>query len=858
MFITRFEIHLYKPLLHNNIRHVVVDDLTQQTVLVAPNGFGKSSIMRELTPYPACRSDYEKQGKKIIEIQHEKSYYILTSDFSKVNGAHSFVKDDEELNQSGTTEVQESLVAQHFGYTQVIDKLLSGEYQICSMGTAARKELIYSTYPTSLTFILDKYQALKSRIRTCSNQLKLLNERKLKLTDLLLKDETLQYFEQYRKDLNRALSVLDREIYAMNKTSGDIKNRITTLKMERYSESEVSLESILQECRNISMEMFELKLIHEVDLVVPAQLDRLIGKLSAQVETGHEKKSTLTERGTQLSSEIDKIRTSLQNDTATAIQECKRLIEVQEEIVKQNMIEDDTPVVPLDEALKMEENMDKIREDLQFLQGYIPLITHKEYNDLLASRALLEGKIHQVSPEVQRLENVIGEVQKKIHSLKDKHSYPSDCKRTCKLRENLESVLQSYQLELKDYESSYQRDREILQDAKQQYDEVTTKVEGQRAARPILLKLETLFTRKTWGLFVCSDLDPLDAINQDVTKIINRCLKVIQKAKAHAKVKEAEDKLTGLRAKLLGLQASDQPVKEYLTKSLVEKEYELNQIGRQLSLLDQRLSSTELSLQVYKDHLNLHNRITRLNSLYHLWQQLFVHEEELKCLDDMVWYLQDVKNQINEKLRELETIVKEQSGYLTRLKEEIEPSIQEITSKMKKLVAVADQLSPVSGIPYRYTVRYVNTVLQLANMFIRQVWNYDIELAYFDENKQNDFDFNFRLLINHNSEVKDIKLCSKSQKSIINLVMRLAICIYRGYVQQYPIKLDEIDDGCSPIHRDRLTAFLVEFLNKKNILQAFIVNQSIAVSSSFTDAGMILLSDDEIVPEHCVIKSKVN
>ena len=148
MFITRFEIHFYKPLLHNNIKHVVVDDLTQQTVLVAPNGFGKSSIMRQLTPYPACRSDYEKQGKKIIEIQHEKSYYILTSDFNKINGAHSFIKDDEELNQSGTTEVQESLVAQHFGYTQVIDKLLSGEYQICSMSVAARKELIYSTYPT--------------------------------------------------------------------------------------------------------------------------------------------------------------------------------------------------------------------------------------------------------------------------------------------------------------------------------------------------------------------------------------------------------------------------------------------------------------------------------------------------------------------------------------------------------------------------------------------------------------------------------------------------------------------------------------------------------------------------------------
>ena len=106
MFIKRFELHLYKPLLHNNIKHLVVDDLTQETILVAPNGFGKSSTMRELTPYPACRTDYEKHGKKIIEIDHDRSYYILTSDFSKAGSPHSFIKDDVELNQSGTTEVQ--------------------------------------------------------------------------------------------------------------------------------------------------------------------------------------------------------------------------------------------------------------------------------------------------------------------------------------------------------------------------------------------------------------------------------------------------------------------------------------------------------------------------------------------------------------------------------------------------------------------------------------------------------------------------------------------------------------------------------------------------------------------------------
>ena len=246
-----------------------------------------------------------------------------------------------------------------------------------------------------------------------------------------------------------------------------------------------------------------------------------------------------------------------------------------------------------------------------------------------------------------------------------------------------------------------------------------------------------------------------------------------------------------------------------------------------------------------------------VNSKYQAWKKIFIHQEELKCLSNMIWYLQEVKQQINEKLRELDTIVKEQTGYLTRLKDEIEPSIQEKTILSKKLTLVAEQLSPTSGIPCRYTVRYVNAILNLANQFIRRVWNYDIELAYFDENKNESFDFTFKLLINHSSEVKDIKFCSKSQKSIINLAMRLAICIYRGYVDQYPIKLDEIDDGCSPIHQDKLTAFLVELLNRKSIIQSFIANQSVTVTGSFADAGMIVLSTDEPLPEHCCVKSKV-
>ena len=85
-----------------NVKELDVTDMTQIVMLSGDNGKGKSSVMRELSPYPATRTDYEKNGMKIIEIQHGKDYFVLTSDFSKT-GAHSFIRNNEELNISGTS-----------------------------------------------------------------------------------------------------------------------------------------------------------------------------------------------------------------------------------------------------------------------------------------------------------------------------------------------------------------------------------------------------------------------------------------------------------------------------------------------------------------------------------------------------------------------------------------------------------------------------------------------------------------------------------------------------------------------------------------------------------------------------------
>ena len=141
MRITQIEIFNYIPLLHCGTKRIKVDINASALIVIGTNGCGKSSLFRELTPYPANRADYEKNGYKKLTIEHEKSTYELCSDFTKPTKAHSFIKDGEELNESGTNATQVDLCNTYFGLTEVINNLINLNYHICDMGRAERKNL---------------------------------------------------------------------------------------------------------------------------------------------------------------------------------------------------------------------------------------------------------------------------------------------------------------------------------------------------------------------------------------------------------------------------------------------------------------------------------------------------------------------------------------------------------------------------------------------------------------------------------------------------------------------------------------------------------------------------------------------
>ena len=833
-----------------NVKELDVTDMTQIVMLSGDNGKGKSSVMRELSPYPATRTDYEKNGMKIIEIQHGKDYFVLTSDFSKT-GAHSFLINGEEMNISGTTDVQIDLVQQYFdGFTPLIEKLCAGQCNMSQLSRPERNKVFMATYPSSMLFILEKYKALMTKIRACGNQIKLMNERKLKLKESFMDDSTLQHHNEVRKLMNEAINAIDQDVLILRQQIKPIEE------MELFSkEFDFTIEDVINKSRNICKEMYKL-LNENVEFVKPNQLNATLAVLKVRHEALQQQIEQLDTRGIDLVETIDKYHQYLKTDKEQAIKDCELMIETQKSIIEVYKKDDNVPLVDKEESEQMREFSSKIQEQLDYLRTMS--IEHWSEDKFIESERqlhVLEADERSLLKQIQVLDMDINKLSARLGKYTE-HPYAEGCVTPCKLRESISKIVESIEIELNGLNKSKEELLVQLKQVKTKINTLKTQLEVRSPARPIIQRFERLIASKSWGYFVCSDKTFVEAVNSGVSEIWNRYVRIIKQSEEHQKAKEASELLVSLTAKLTALKTDNQPAKQIISESLIKFEKELEKVQNKKADAMIALGNIKAEGLVHSWHKKLVDDFTALeqnwDALKTSMELKFVYKFVSKMIEDLL----ATKNDINVRLRDLDSIVHEQENLRTRLHDEIEPVLNDLYEQKRKWEYVEKQLSPKYGLPQKNIVAYINSVFVYANRFIKQIWNYNMELEYLDPEEE--CDCTFSVIINGDGIVKDISNCSKGQREILDLAINLAICSYRKYTQLYPLKLDEICSGLTPAHSSKLFEQFGEMFHQSNILQAFIVSHDPIVSSSYADASYITLSEDTPLPESCRVVSKIN
>lgn len=843
MQILSLELNKFIPLSHGSITYIKIETKAILTLILGCNGKGKSSILRELNPWPATRTDYAVGGFKKIEISHQNDMYLLISDFSSRDKAHSFLKNNVELNLSGNTDVQEDLCRQHFGITDVIEKLTSGKYKLCTMGKMDRRSLFMSTYPSDLTFILNKHKNVCSQIRTFKDNLKALKERQADLSNKLIEKDQLTRSYELKQLLDQANSCLDQEIFLIKNTQQEYLND------PAYNPQRVSSIDELIDLRQ------ELSLIYNKFIVFyqhypHAFSEESLATVNKLIQANNDginhQLQSVNEQGKTLTEEINQFKQIMNNDIESEIKHLKHLIKNYQTQLAEISVDLNIPILSTEELERIRDKIaPRLLSDMEIIQslpGQLWTIEAIEKgqawfqkHDLIRSK--YEYELSIANSELNRLQ------RQREHVLKT--SYPASCNLTCALKTNIDQQLNEIKTEATKWLDVQVKLISKLTSIKRRLGKLEMALQSPTTALPIIRKLEQLISGNNWGNFLINHAPLISFLNHNCSDLGNNLTRLIQNSTNLHLQKQYTTELSLCQTKVTALEATNLPAKTLIEKSIIDKEIVLNRlIGQQRQLTDQ--------LQLNSNRYVLNTEILELIDIFNVK----AIETEATCkqlsIQYQLMYLQvlldeksSYKLQINTKLREIEHTIKEQEGYLIRLNEEVLPSILVVENKLQLWTVIEKELSPSAGLPHIYAIRYINSLIKLVNDYIRLVWSYDMEILYISEERH--LDFSLEVMLNKNTELKDISICSDGQKAIIDLAFTLAICTLRGYAFQFPLKLDEIDAALSESHRTKLMSLFGKIISEQAVNQMFMVNHFASLYSGILDADIVCLSEEGIV-----------
>lgn len=172
MPIRSIELNGFKPLRPvAQINKLLMTFTERLQLILGSNGVGKSAVMGELTPLPADKDDYHKDGSKVICYEHLGTQYVMRSTMHPTP-RHSFLKDGKELNQGGTQSVQKELCEQEFGITPEIRDLLLGRERFSAMEPRRRREWFTKLSEVDYDYALGLFGRLRKRSNEINGAIK--------------------------------------------------------------------------------------------------------------------------------------------------------------------------------------------------------------------------------------------------------------------------------------------------------------------------------------------------------------------------------------------------------------------------------------------------------------------------------------------------------------------------------------------------------------------------------------------------------------------------------------------------------------------------------------------------------------
>ena len=244
----KLELKGFRRIALAGIHTFVIEPHSSTQIILGTNGCGKSSIMKQLSPDPAKKDDFSKDGYKKIWIEHNGVIYSILTEFEHGTRC-TFVNETtgEIINNKGTAKVQEQLNRQVLGYNPEIHDILTGQERFTDMSPSRRREWFTMMSDVDYTFAIKLFNKAKENARDVSGALK-----------------------QAKKRLNEEYSLIitEEERLRINDNIKEIENRIEALRA-------INVLPVIRDTRSLKEQLSQLMIDIEKSVKIITVLSKV-------------------------------------------------------------------------------------------------------------------------------------------------------------------------------------------------------------------------------------------------------------------------------------------------------------------------------------------------------------------------------------------------------------------------------------------------------------------------------------------------------------------------------------------------------------------------------------------------------
>lgn len=813
---TYIEINHYNRMPLTAGTHFSMDITNPIQIVLGTNGSGKSSLVKELTPYPPNPNDYSKQGSKIVKIEHNNKLYTLKTVFSP-STKHSFIVDDENLNEGGTATVQKDLIREHFNFSLEINELLHDDELFTNMSPSRRKEWFISLCETDYNYAIKQYNKLKEKYRDCLGALKIAKKRLASETEKTLKSEQEQKIHQEVSELHALLSHLLEYRKPLEHDTDNLDIAIDNLQNQVYKAA-MQLQSLLS--KDTPYGSYSLD-----------QLQTLQTKLNQSISTLNAFLSEYTKQHTVNEDKIKILQRAEQNSITSLEHQIAHLQSQKDTLVQKVFIPLST------KPSSAYDSFTNAKSTLTDIFTSIPSNQDKRYSS--EALRLAKEKLSQLQIKKQTALEYISNKQAKLtHLLSHKETQLISCTKC-----NHKFSLVYNEQTCSELESSIKSAHEKLTNINHEITSTQTYVDE-------CLEYSSLYRQYMQITASHPSLSPYWSYIRDNNIITDSPKSAIHLFNQMDSDLKLQVSIQNLDEKLLELNTLLESLKTVGTESLQSLIETNKQLYTSVGSVMDKIASKGLKLNIVNQVIQ---RKKTIQALCETVQKILADHAD--CATD---YIETLRRQsLNTLIRQLQSelgakehllhMASNQKSVINNIQEQID----ELEIDKEALSILIDQLSPTDGLIAQGLLGFIRSFVGQMNAFIDNVWSYPMTIMSCDVQDNEDLDLDYKFPVTKGSDddmrpTPDVSKCSNGMKEIINLSFKITAMKYLNLLST-PLYLDEFGSAMDSGHRGEVISLIKAFNEQKTFSQMFIVSHDVTQYNSLPNSEVCVLCDTNII-----------